>query len=92
MMSVRCAALPDPFRAVVEPRRAIKRMLPEGKGLPMSYEAVTKDYEAFDFDDGKWQRCVHRRGTGPAVIVIHEIFGSTPAGLPLCKPRQCRPA
>ena len=44
----------------------------------MSYEAVTKDYEAFDFDDGKWQRRVYRRGTGPAVIVIHEIPGPHP--------------
>src|SRR6201996_3257740 len=32
-----------------------------------------KDYTRFDFDDGRWTRPVYRRGTGPAVIVIHEM-------------------
>jgi len=35
-------------------------------------------YERFDFDDGRWSRPVFRRGTGPAVIVIHEIPGLHP--------------
>ncbi|HWA89668.1 MAG TPA: dienelactone hydrolase family protein [Rhizomicrobium sp.] len=44
----------------------------------MDYEAALKDYTAFDFDDGRWSRKVFRRGTGPAVIVIHEIPGLHP--------------
>ena len=35
-------------------------------------------YEAFGFDDGRWERTVYRRGTGPAVIVIHEMPGLHP--------------
>jgi dienelactone hydrolase len=44
----------------------------------MDYTAALKDYESFDFTDGKWTRKVWRRGTGPAVIIIHEIPGLHP--------------
>jgi dienelactone hydrolase len=40
--------------------------------------AVLSEYERFDFDDGRWARPVFRRGTGPAVIVIHEMPGLHP--------------
>jgi dienelactone hydrolase len=30
-------------------------------------------YEAFDFTDGPWTRRVWRKGSGPAVIVMHEM-------------------
>src|SRR6202047_5334486 len=35
-------------------------------------------YEKFAFTDGRWTRPVYRRGSGPAVIVIHEIPGLHP--------------
>jgi dienelactone hydrolase len=35
-------------------------------------------YTSFDFDDGRWSREVFRRGTGPAVIIIHEMPGLHP--------------
>jgi dienelactone hydrolase len=41
----------------------------------MSYEAALANYTRFDFSDGRWTRTVYRRGTGPAVIVIHEAPG-----------------
>jgi dienelactone hydrolase len=44
----------------------------------MDYSAALKDYTPFDFDDGRWTRKVFRRGTGPAVIVIHEMPGIHP--------------
>lgn len=44
----------------------------------MDYSAALKDYAALDFDDGRWTRKVFRRGTGPAVIVIHEMPGLHP--------------
>jgi dienelactone hydrolase len=44
----------------------------------MSYDAALAAYERFDFDDGRWTRPVYRRGTGPAVIVIHEMPGLHP--------------
>src|ERR1700753_1467845 len=44
----------------------------------MGYLATLKDYTGFDFDDGRWTRKVFRRGTGPAVIVIHEMPGLHP--------------
>jgi dienelactone hydrolase len=39
-----------------------------------------KDYSRFDYTDpdGRWTRPVYRRGTGPAVIVIHEMPGLHP--------------
>lgn len=44
----------------------------------MGYEAALADYEKFAFDDGRWTRNVYRRGSGPAVIVIHEMPGLHP--------------
>src|ERR1700754_3239566 len=44
----------------------------------MGYEAALAEYEKFDFDDGRWTRPVYRRGSGPAVIVIHEVPGLHP--------------
>ncbi len=44
----------------------------------MADEDVLKDYTRFDFKDGKWTRPVYRRGSGPAVIIIHEIPGLHP--------------
>ena len=41
----------------------------------MGYEAALSDYEKFSFDDGRWTRNVYKRGSGPAVIVIHEMPG-----------------
>jgi dienelactone hydrolase len=35
-------------------------------------------YERFEFTDGPWTRPVYRRGSGPAVIVIHEMPGLHP--------------
>ncbi|MGD0189638.1 MAG: dienelactone hydrolase family protein [Rhizomicrobium sp.] len=41
--------------------------------------AYTLDkYAASDFNDGRWTRRIYRRGTGPAVIVIHEMPGLHP--------------
>jgi dienelactone hydrolase len=44
----------------------------------MGYEAALSDYEKFQFDDGRWSRDVYKRGSGPAVIVIHEMPGLHP--------------
>jgi dienelactone hydrolase len=44
----------------------------------MDYSAALKDYKPFAFDNGRWTRTVYRRGTGPAVIVIHEMPGLHP--------------
>lgn len=44
----------------------------------MDYAAALKDYTRFRFDDGRWRRTVYRRGSGPAVIVIHEMPGLHP--------------
>src|SRR5665213_4312349 len=46
----------------------------------MDYTAVLAQYDRFDFTDpeGRWVRPVWRRGTGPAVIVIHEMPGLHP--------------
>lgn len=35
-------------------------------------------YEQFDFESGPWTRAVYRKGSGPAVIVIHEMPGLHP--------------
>ena len=42
------------------------------------YETALADYAKFTFSDGPWTRSVYRRGSGPAVIVIHEIPGLHP--------------
>jgi dienelactone hydrolase len=44
----------------------------------MEYAAALKDYTRFDFDNGRWTRAVYRHGTGPAVIIIHEMPGLHP--------------
>ena len=44
----------------------------------MKHAQVFENYETFDFDDGRWTRQVFRRGSGPAVIIIHEIPGLHP--------------
>jgi dienelactone hydrolase len=38
-------------------------------------------FTRFEFDDGRWTRPVYRIGSGPAVIVIHEVPGLHPAVL-----------
>ncbi len=43
-----------------------------------NYEAALASYEKFAFTDGPWTRDVYRRGSGPAVIIIHEIPGLHP--------------
>lgn len=44
----------------------------------MGYEAALSDYEKLQFDDGRRTRDFYKRGTGPAVIVIHEMPGLNP--------------
>lgn len=44
----------------------------------MGYEAALKDFDRFDFSSGPWTRPVYRRGSGPAVIIIHEMPGLHP--------------
>ena len=44
----------------------------------MNYEAALSGYQKFDFTDGPWTRPVWRRGSGPAVIIIHEVPGLHP--------------
>lgn len=39
----------------------------------MTNPEALRDYERFDFNDGRWTRPVFRRGTGPAVIIMHEM-------------------
>jgi dienelactone hydrolase len=41
----------------------------------MADRDVLANYQSFQFNDGRWTREVFRRGTGPAVIIIHEIPG-----------------
>jgi dienelactone hydrolase len=38
-------------------------------------------FERFEFDDGRWTREVYKIGSGPAVIVIHEVPGLHPGVL-----------
>ena len=60
-------------RAKLKPRGGYK--------LAMSSADATyslKDYTGFDFTAGPWTRKVFRRGSGPAVIIIHEIPGIHP--------------
>src|SRR5579863_4904347 len=45
----------------------------------MGYADALRDYAKSDFSDGRWTRPVYRRGSGPAVIVIHEMPGLHPA-------------
>jgi dienelactone hydrolase len=47
--------------------------------MKRNYEAVLSEYDKFDFLHGPWTRTVYRRGSGPAVIIIHELPGLNPA-------------
>ncbi|HZZ36213.1 MAG TPA: dienelactone hydrolase family protein [Caulobacteraceae bacterium] len=44
----------------------------------MTTPDALKDYTRFEFSAGRWTRPVYRRGSGPAVIVIHEMPGLHP--------------
>jgi dienelactone hydrolase len=44
----------------------------------MAYDEVLSAYDKFAFESGRWRRDVYRRGSGPAVIVIHEMPGLHP--------------
>lgn len=44
----------------------------------MAYEAALSNYMPFEFNDGRWTRTVFHRGSGPGVIVIHEMPGLHP--------------
>ena len=44
----------------------------------MAWEDALSAYTRFDFEAGPWTRPVWRRGTGPGVIIIHEIPGLHP--------------
>lgn len=41
----------------------------------MGYEQALSEYRKFRFSHGRWTRDVYRQGSGPAVIVIHEMPG-----------------
>ncbi len=44
----------------------------------MTYEAALSDYQKFAFTHGGRTRQVYRRGTGPAVVIMHEMPGLHP--------------
>jgi dienelactone hydrolase len=44
----------------------------------MANAGIPKDYKTFTFSDGGRKRTVYRKGSGPAVIIIHEIPGLHP--------------
>jgi len=44
----------------------------------MIYRDALSDFERFEFTEMPYTRPVYRKGTGPAVIVIHEIPGLHP--------------
>jgi dienelactone hydrolase len=44
----------------------------------VSYSDVLSGYAEFEFTAGRWTRRVFRRGSGPAVIIIHEMPGLHP--------------
>lgn len=44
----------------------------------MANNGVPGDFSSFEFSDGRWTRQVLRQGSGPAVIVIHEVPGPHP--------------
>ena len=48
----------------------------------MAYDAVLSSYEKTSFSDGRWTRDLYRKGSGPAVIIIHEMPGLHPGILP----------
>ncbi len=47
--------------------------------MSSTYEAVLAAYEKSNFTDGPWTRNFYRRGSGPAVIIMHEMPGLNPA-------------
>ncbi|MCY1646091.1 dienelactone hydrolase family protein [Caulobacter sp. SL161] len=47
----------------------------------MADDKLLAGFERFDFDDGRWSREVYKIGSGPAVIVIHEVPGLHPGVL-----------
>lgn len=51
---------------------------PDGQGMRSFMTQGLERYEAFEFSHGPWTRRVYRRGSGPAVVVIHEIPGLHP--------------
>jgi dienelactone hydrolase len=42
------------------------------------YETALSEYDTCEFTAAPWTRTVYRRGSGPAVIIIHEIPGLHP--------------
>ncbi len=44
----------------------------------MAYDAALESYEKFEFTDGPYTRPVYRKGSGPAVIIIHLVLGLHP--------------
>jgi len=44
----------------------------------MSDLDALRNYEEFEFNDGRWTRTAYRRGSGPAVVIIHEMPGMHP--------------
>ncbi|WP_372781469.1 dienelactone hydrolase family protein [Phenylobacterium sp.] len=44
----------------------------------MIYEAALAGYEKSEFTDGPYTRPVYRKGSGPAVIIVHEMPGLHP--------------
>lgn len=46
--------------------------------MPTDYETALAAYQREEFSHGPWSRTVYRRGSGPAVIVIHEMPGLHP--------------
>jgi dienelactone hydrolase len=44
----------------------------------MAFAPALEAYRQFDFSDGRWTRPVYRRGSGPPVIVMHEMPGLHP--------------
>jgi dienelactone hydrolase len=49
--------------------------------MPKSNDGALAGFTRFEFDDGRWTRPVYRAGSGPAVIIIHEIPGLHPGVL-----------
>jgi dienelactone hydrolase len=46
--------------------------------MGMAYDAALASYQKFEFTDGPYTRPVYRKGSGPAVIIIHEMPGLHP--------------
>src|SRR5271156_3743180 len=71
--------LARPPRSCQSPGRAAARNSAlRNKDGPVAKAVVLEGYQSFEFDDGTWRRTVYRRGSGPAVIVMHEMPGLHP--------------